>query len=205
MHVESVADIARVHGAERPDSVAILFGDRRLTYGQLDERSNRVANALAAEGVQPQERVAFLDKNVPEFFEVVFGATKLNAVLCAVNWRLAPPEAAYIVNDAEAKVLVVGQDLLPMLDAMASELTTVKKFVVVGDGGTHESYETWLERHDSTDPNVAAGPDDVAFQFYSSGTTGLPKGVMLTNANCFSNVEANNDLLGFDADSVCHV
>jgi long-chain acyl-CoA synthetase len=205
MAIETVADIARVHGRERPDDVALLFGDRRMTYGELDERSNRAANALAAEGIEEQERVAFLDKNSPEFFELVFGAAKRNAVLCAVNWRLAPPEAAFIINDAEAKVLVIGEELLPMLDAMASELATVKKVVVVGSHDTHETYEAWLARHEATDPSVPCGPDDVTFQFYSSGTTGRPKGVMLTNANCFSNIITNNQLLGFGPDAVNHV
>jgi long-chain acyl-CoA synthetase len=203
--IETVADIARVHGRERPDAVAIVFGDRRITYGELDERSSRAANALAAEGVEAQERVAFLDKNSPEFFEMVFGAAKRDAVLCAVNWRLAPPEAAFIVNDAEAKVLVIGQELLPMLDAMAADLATVKKVVVIGDDDRHETYEAWLARHDAVDPAVPSTAEDVTFQFYSSGTTGRPKGVMLTNANCFSNVRTNNELLGFGADAVNHV
>ena len=94
--------------------------------------------------VAAQDRVAFLDKNSPEFFEVLFGAAKLNAVTVAVNWRLAPREAAYIVNDAEATVLVVGEELLPLAEAMEPELTTVKKVVVVGHHPRHDSYEAWL-------------------------------------------------------------
>ena len=104
------------------DKVAIIAGDRRITYGELDARSSQVANALAAEGVGVQDHVAFLDKNSPEHLEVVFGAAKLNAVSVAVNWRLAPPEVAYIVNDADAKVLVVGADFTSVLDAIAGEL-----------------------------------------------------------------------------------
>jgi long-chain acyl-CoA synthetase len=99
----------------------------------------------------------------------------------AVNWRLAPPEVAYIVNDAEAKVFVVGEDFVPVLDAIRDELTTVKKFVVVG-----RDYEDWVSSQPATDPGVESGPNDVAFQLYTSGTTGLPKGVMLTNSNLFS-------------------
>jgi long-chain acyl-CoA synthetase len=205
MGIETVADIARTHGRSQPDAVAIVYGDHRLTYGELDERSSRVASALAAEGVQAQERVAFLDKNTPEFFELVFATAKLNAVVCAVNWRLAPGEAAFIINDAEPKVLVVGEELLPMLAAMSSELTTVEKVVVIGAHEAHEGYEQWLARHEPVDPVVPSGPDDVVFQFYSSGTTGRPKGVMLTNGNCFSNVTTNNDTLAFGPDAVNHI
>src|SRR4051812_13593661 len=152
MGIDTVADIVRTHGRQRPDAAAIIFGGHRLTYGELDERSNRVASALMAEGVEAQERVAFLDKNTPEMFEVAFATAKMNAVVCAVNWRLSPSEAAFVVNDAEAKVLVVGAELLPMLDAMASELATVKKVVVIGEHPAHEGYEQWIARHDAVDP-----------------------------------------------------
>ena len=95
-----------------------------------------MANALAGEGVGPQDRVAFLDKNAVEHFEVLFGASKLNAVSVAVNWRLAPPEIVYIVNDADAKVLIVGQEFVPVLDQIADQLTTVTKILVVGGHAT---------------------------------------------------------------------
>ncbi len=119
MAISSISDLARVHGANRREHVALRVGDRAITYGELDERTSRVANALLAEGVEPQDRVAFLDKNGPEYFDVLIGGAKLNAVDVAVNWRLAPPEVAYIVNDSEAKVFVVGEDFVPVLDAIA--------------------------------------------------------------------------------------
>ena len=208
MAIETIANIIRGHGAERPDSIAIVYGDRRLTYQELDERSNRLANALASAGVDAQDRIAFLDKNTPEYFELTFAAAKLNAVNCAVNWRLAPSEAAFIINDSGATVLIIGEQFLPTLDAMASELTTVKRVVTIGDSGHREgceSYEPWIAGGDGTDPNAPSLPDDVALQFYSSGTTGRPKGVMLTNDNCFSNVRANNHSLAFGRQSVNHV
>lgn len=205
MVIETVADIARVHGEQCPAAVAVVYGDRRITYGELDERSNRVANALGEDGVGEQERVAFLGKNAPEFFEVTLGATKRNSVICPLNWRLAPSEAAHVINDTGAKVLVLDEDFLGMLETMTPELTTVNKIVVIGRHPSHDSYEEWLARADVSDPRVAIGPDDVTFQFYSSGTTGRPKGVMLTNANCFSNILTNNHVLGFGPESVCHV
>ena len=89
----------------------ITYGQRTISYAEMDERSSRVARALAAEGVAAQDRVAFLDKNGPEYFEVLFGGGKINAVNVAVNWRLAPAEMEYTINDAEAKVLFVGRRL----------------------------------------------------------------------------------------------
>ncbi|RPI05338.1 MAG: fatty acid--CoA ligase [Actinobacteria bacterium] len=202
MAIKSISDLARVHGVERRDKVALRAGDRTFTYGELNERTSRVANALRAEGVEEQDRVAFLDKNGPEYFDVLVGGAKANAVDVAVNWRLAPPEVAYIVNDSQSKVLIVGEEFVPVLDAIEGDLTTVKKIIVVGSHPRHESFEDWIGRHDAADPGLQAGPDDVALQFYSSGTTGLPKGVMLTNPNLFTAMDALSAQLEFTPDSV---
>jgi long-chain acyl-CoA synthetase len=202
MTISTIAELIRTHGARQPDKTAIIAGDRRMTHGELHARSNQVANALVAEGVGSQDHVAFLDKNSPEHLEVVFGAAKLNAVSVAVNWRLAPPEVAYIVNDADAKVFIVGQDFVSMLDAMAGELTTVKKIVVIGNHADFQSYDDWLAGQSTDDPGATSGPDDVALQLYSSGTTGRPKGVMLTNSNLFTALPQAQEGWRFDPDSV---
>ena len=104
MAISTTGELVRTHGAERPDRDVLRWGDgQTLTYGQLYERAQRVAQALAAEGVGSQDRVAILDKNCPEYFELQYGAALLNAVLTPVNWRLAPREVAYIVNDARGQ------------------------------------------------------------------------------------------------------
>ena len=106
----------------------------------------------AAAGVGPQDRVAFLDKNGIEHFEVFFGAALANAVCVDVNWRLAAPEVEFIVNDAAAKVLVVGPDFVPVLDAIADALTTVSTILVIGGHAKHQDYDEWVAAH------AAAGP-----------------------------------------------
>jgi long-chain acyl-CoA synthetase len=198
----NVADLVRVHAAATPDAMAYVLDGREVTYAELDERSSRVAQALQAAGVGAGDRVAILDKNCIEYYEVLFGAAKLNAVLVAVNWRLAPPEAAFIVNDSGAKVLVVGEELVPLLDGFEADLTTAATIVVIGDHVRRPSYDAWLAAQEPVDPGAVAGPDDVAFQYYSSGTTGVPKGVQLTNAACFASIRNSRDLLAFDDRSV---
>jgi len=198
----TLANIVRAHAEARGAHPMITFGDRTITYAVMDERSNRVARALLAEGVVPQDRVAFLDKNGPEYFEVLFGGAKINAVNVAVNWRLAPAEIEYTVNDAGATVLFVGRDFFPAVDLIEARLTTVKKIVALGEHPRHDDYEAWSSRHAPVDPAHPSAPDDVAMQLYTSGTTGLPKGAMLTNKNLGTLVPHVSPRWGFDATSV---
>src|SRR5439155_8758335 len=190
------------HGRERPDHPAIEYEGRSVSFGELDTRSNQLANAFAAAGIQANDRVAFLDKNGPEFFEVTFALAKLNAVNVAVNWRLAPTEMAQIMNDACAKVLVVGAEFVPHVEKIEDDLETITKIVVIGDHARWEGYDHLLGGHPATDPGAEGSPDDVAIQLYTSGTTGLPKGVMLTNSNFFSGVMYVTESWKFDRDSV---
>jgi len=200
--IASLGDIVRVHAANRENDAALILDDQRMTWGELYERSCRVANGLAAAGVGPQDRVAFLDKNGFEHFDVLFGAALLNAVCVDVNWRLAPPEVQFIVDDAGAKVLVVGPDFVPIIDTIADQFPTVEKILVIGGHATLTDYETWVGEYPADDPGVASAPGDIAFQLYSSGTTGRPKGVMLSNDNFFSLLPMAEEIWELRADAI---
>jgi long-chain acyl-CoA synthetase len=198
----SLADMIRSQAQKIGDHIAFTFEGRDVTYEELDVVSNRVANALRADGVARGDRVAFLDKNTLELFELVFGAAKIGAVVCPVNWRLAPAEVAHIVNDAHAKVLVVGQELFGTLDTCESDLTSDPRILTVGAHPRHVEYSAWRDAHRDADPNLETSVDDVVVQFYTSGTTGLPKGAMLTSRNLGALVPAVSDALGLDEDIV---
>ena len=135
----TVAGIVRDQAAARGESVAIVFGDRRISYGELDERSNRVARALLGSGVRAQDHVAFVDMNGPEYFEVLFGCAKVNAINVGVNWRLAPGEMASTINDAEALGLFVGPEFRAAIGQVRGDLHSVRTVVNLG-----EEYEAWL-------------------------------------------------------------
>jgi acyl-CoA synthetase (AMP-forming)/AMP-acid ligase II len=179
-----LGDIVRRHASRQGDAVALVHEGRSTTYRQLDGTANRVAQALIAEGIGPGTRIAHLDKSSDLYFELLFGVAKANAVMVSVNWRLAPPEVLHIVNDAEAEILFVGEDFFPVIDKIRDQLRTVRRIVSLS--GSHpgwEPYATWRDRHPDRDPHLPASPSDTAVQFYTSGTTGLPKGAELTNAN----------------------
>ena len=184
--IKDVGGIVRYHAKKQPNAVSLVLGERTLTWAQLLSRSAQVAQGLKRAGVKAQDRVAFLDKNGIEHFEVFYGCALLNAVSVDVNWRLAAPEVSFIVNDSQAEVLIVGQEFVPVLDAIIGELSLVKTVIVIGGHSSHDDYERWVNAQSATDPKAPTKSSDVAFQLYSSGTTGRPKGVMLTNDNYFA-------------------
>ncbi len=206
--MQTLGDLTRVHARERPDQTAMVYVNdgRNWTFAELESEANRVAQALLAEGIEPQDRIAYLDKNTPEYFLYLFGGAKINAVSVAVNWRLAPPEMEYILNNSEAKTLLVGEEFLEHLGKMT--LTHITKIIVLGDPGDsgHQSYDQWLAGHADVDPNLPVEASDTCYQLYTSGTTGLPKGVELTHANfmhCLGSSLAALEMDGSTVNLVC--
>jgi long-chain acyl-CoA synthetase len=202
MRDRSIASIVRGYAAEMPDKTAIMFEGRCVSWRDLDERSSRAAAGLHAAGIRSQQRVAFQAKNCLEYFEVLFGAAKLNAVVVAVNWRLTPAEIAYTVNDAAARVLIVGPEFQDTVAALKDSLTAVTQVVAIGKHPEWPSYETWLGPESARDPHQRVTDEDVCSQLYTSGTTGLPKGVQTTNANLFALLGKVQAAWHFDRSSV---
>jgi long-chain acyl-CoA synthetase len=191
-----VADVVRGHADARSDVVAIRHGSRALTYRELDERSSRLAQALLASGVDAGSRVAHLDRTGPEVIELLFATSKIGAVLVPLNWRLAVPELTRIVADAAAPLLIAGSAFAGVASALAGALAVPPRVVEVG-----ADYERWIAGHDPVDPGWQGAPDDTVVQMYTSGTTGVPKGVLTTHRNLAAAAETS-PLWGFDADSV---
>src|SRR5262245_58060891 len=198
----SLGEIIRRGAHERGDRPMITYGARTITWAEMDARASRVAQAFLAAGLAEQSRVAFLDKNGPEYFEVLLGGGKANVVNVAVNWRLTPAEMAYVINDAGARLLIVGPDFVGHLEAMEPTLKSVERIVVIGGHPRHADYEAWVTRHPAQDPNRPVAPGDVAMQLYTSGTTGLPKGAMLTNSSLGTLLPHVGPWWQFDATSV---
>ena len=193
----TLADIIRRHAADTPDAPALTFEGVTWNFAQLHALSSQLANALRAEGVQPGDRVAVLTRNRAEFYELIFACSKIGATLVGLNWRLAPPEITAIMADAGPTVLIVGAGELPLLSEAARQGESLRRIVTLG-----HDFDAWRAAMPSTDPGHAGQADDVTLLLYTSGTTGLPKGVMLTNHSMSFTLRLGAESWGMGRDSV---
>ncbi len=170
---------------EHPDAEFAVEGDRRVTYREALVQVNRLANALVGSGLQTGDRIAILSKNSLEYAYLYYAASKAGVAPVPLNYRLAPGEWAYILNDAQAKLLIAANEYVNALDGIRSELKTVERFVAVNCEGAEgwEDYGRWLDGQPETPPERAGGIRDEhdVYQMYTSGTTGHPKGAVITH------------------------
>jgi acyl-CoA synthetase (AMP-forming)/AMP-acid ligase II len=183
--MRTLGDVARYHAEARPDETAFSFEGRDTSFATFDRHTNQVANALIAAGLSTGDRVAYVGKNSDAYFELLVGAAKAGVVTTPIGWRLAAPEMAYIVGDSEAKIVFIGPELIAHIDAVAGELTHRPVVIAMeaAGAGEHPTFEVWRDANPDTDPLKATDTSDIAIQLYTSGTTGRPKGAMLTHDN----------------------
>jgi acyl-CoA synthetase (AMP-forming)/AMP-acid ligase II len=181
---QHLAELTRRNAGVFADRPAIVYGDETITYAELEDRILRAANGLLAEGLGKESRFGLLAKNGPDFYELMFAGAKTGAVLVPVNFRLAGPEIAYVLNDAGAEVLFVGRDFYDVVDAIRGELKTVRRIIAIdGERRDWEPFEDWRARQSNTETSADIQGFDVVVQMYTSGTTGHPKGVQLMHSN----------------------
>ncbi len=173
-----------------PDKVAVIDGDRRTSFSELEDSSSRLASALAASGVAKGDRVGLLAPNCTEYVVAFFGVIRSGAVVTTLNAGYREREIAHQLNDNGSSVLIVHESLLPVVESARPEIPALERLIVIGDGSSHESLQDLIERGDPSPPQVEIDPrEDLAVLPYSSGTTGLAKGVMLTHFNLTANVQ----------------
>lgn len=162
---------------------AVVSQDKVWTYGELDERSNRLANALSAMGIGRGDPIAVLSENRVEYVEVYFAASKLGAMVIALNTRLHPNELAYCLSDAQVRLLFNSRTFVPAIEAFRKD-SGVGTFVCfdAGPEGDYVDYGDLLSLASSTEPADLAQAGDCLSVVYTSGTTGRPKGAMLSQA-----------------------
>jgi len=187
MHIGHLLTRAARRWPERP---AWLQGEQVITFRQAEARVNRLAHALASLGAMPGDRIGMLLPNCYQGLETILAPMKGGMAVVPMNIRLHPDEHAYMLNDSGARILIYGEEFRQHLDTSRARLTTVEQCICVGDPASDDGhFEALLEGQPDTPPQVAIAPDDLAWVFYTSGTTGRPKGAMLTQRNLLTMVQ----------------
>jgi fatty-acyl-CoA synthase len=178
----------------RGEKNAVVCGDFRFTYAEYGKRVNQFSNALLRLGVQRGDRISYLGYNCHRLLEAFYGIPAIGAVLMPLNIRLVPSDFEYIINESEPRILFLDWDFIPQIDSIRKRIPSVDQFILLGresDGPEWISgtYDQLLESSSSEPPyspgNYPFEEDDTAEIFYTSGTTGRPKGVMLTHRNLY--------------------
>jgi fatty-acyl-CoA synthase len=183
----ALAEWFRRRAARGPTRPAVTFGADTWTYGAMQEHAERLSAILAAGGVQAGDRVAYLGFNHPLFLAVLFATARIGAIFVPLNFRLTGHELAYIINDAGAHTLLCDAEHLPVIEAVRPALCCRRYLRLSGAGDDWESLESLLQSSCAAAPPVACDADDTATILYTSGTTGRPKGAMLTHRNLWAN------------------
>ncbi len=190
-----VDDFLRRAAELYPEKIAVVDGDRRYTYRQLQERVNQLAHSLLKLGVKKGDRVCILSPNSHFFLESFYGTSQIGAILVPLNYRLVAADHQYIINHAGVKVVLVDYEFTGVVDDIRAELPTVEHWVVAQhDGPVPDGWVGWedlIAEAPTTKAAAAAeiemSENDVVSINYTSGTTARPKGVMLTHRNCYIN------------------
>ncbi|MGE5138349.1 MAG: AMP-binding protein, partial [Rudaea sp.] len=182
------------HATLHPNRVALIAPERSWTYGDLNRESNRVAHALAGLGLKEGDRIGVLCMNYVQFLTLLFGAGKQGIVVVSLNYRLTPAEISYQMQDSNVRALFVGSEQAGYIPAIRSETGIEHVYVLEGPapegGGT---YSELIENESDAEPGEPISWDKDLLTVYTSGTTGKPKGAVLTHANQFWN--AMNDII----------
>jgi fatty-acyl-CoA synthase len=179
-----LGEVLARNARKMPDREAIVFEDKTFSYREFNQRVNRLAQALLSEGIKPGDKVAFVLFNGNEILESYFATFKIGAVAVPLNYRLAAAELEYALGNCEAKVLIYDPDFENTLEKMDWSQTMVQRKIKVGPGG---EYEAWISEREDHEPGVVFEEEDPALIMYTAGTTGKPKGAVLTHKNLFVN------------------
>ena len=196
-NIGTFADIIYRNALFRPDDEAFVNGDRRITFSQFNARANRLVHALHALGLGKGDVLGVLSWNCLEYMDVHGAAMKGGFISSPFNPRLHSKELEYLINYSEAKVLFVGPEVMETVHVLKPLLPNVKQYISFEDsGGDMPSLKDLMETYPSDEPAVDVRPEDPVVLFYTSGTTGVPRGALYSHARKLSATRIKNMEMG---------
>jgi len=196
----------KLNAKKYPDTIALKDSQRSFTYPEVNRRVNRLAHSLMGLGLEKGDKVAVLLENSIEIVEVYLATAKTGLIIVPINFRLVGPEIEYIVNNSDAKALIVHDEFTPTVDGIRQELQNIpsEKYIAVGDPCEgYRNYETFMGDAPETEPDVRVAPEDTWILIYTSGTTGKPKGVVRSHESHIAFYLINGIDFGFNEHDVC--
>ncbi len=167
-----------------PDKTAIIYGLKKLSFKKFNARCNQLANALTQLGLKPKDNVAVLQYNYPQTYESIFACFKAGLGVVPINFRLHPKEFSFIINHSNARAVILSSEFNESILNSVELIPKVRHLITLSDANRELlDYETLLSAESDIFPDKDVQPDDLAWLFYTSGTTGMPKGATLTHRN----------------------
>jgi len=200
----NLGEMLRVNAKKFPAKMCLADSARRHTFAETNARVNRLANAMTALGLVRGDRVACFLENSIEICELYMAAAKTGIIVVPMNFRIDPKTAAYVTDNSDAKMLVVHDEWVPMFDELAADTPKVAHRVVVGKeciGWTN--YDAFIQEASDDEPDIRVLPEDIWIQLYTSGTTGVPKGVVRSHESYIAFYLINAADFKFDLQEVC--
>ena len=176
--VRTLGQFIEYHARKTPDRRALVWGDRTISFAEYDRAANRVANGLIARGVEAGHRVGFFGLNSPDFYFALIGTAKTRGAFTVFNWRLAVPELVQLIEDSQTRLCIVERALADLWNEAIASCTARIETIWIDEAAT---LETIFADQPEEKPGIFISEEDTAIQLYTSGTTGIPKGVMLTH------------------------
>lgn len=200
-------DVLRMNARIHPRKKAVICGNREATFEEENIRSNQIANGLIGLGVKKHDRVGILSDNCFEYFELPHGVTKARGIVVPLNYRLGVLELAHIIKDSGMSALVYNKKNREAVESLKEKVQDqVKWFVGFGEGDTlpgDYEYESFLGKASQDDPFMNGAENDTIYLQYTSGTTGMPKGVILTHRNFLTSAWNHVCVVGYQKSDNC--
>ena len=212
----NLGEILRVNARKYGDKLAVKDSKRQMSFLEYNVRANRLANGLLGMGLKKGDRMAVISLNCLEFMEIYPAADKAGIVVVPINWRLSPKDMKYIINNSDAKAVIVAQEFADGVESIRQDLPNVaqENYVVIGEKEqeAYRNFEEIVSSGSDSEPNVKVEGKDTWILLYTSGTTGTPKGVLRSHESYVSFFLINEVEFGFTSDDyalilmpLCHV